>query len=183
MLRYLKNLFQLIISPQSAWEDISAEMTATGTLSSRGLWPMTALAAILTVVQRVCYEQDADWGAALILILAAAAAYVCTYYIFGQILVDRMQTMAVSDSVSGQKGLTVVNYVLGLLCLVQIITEVIPYSIALSYLLPAGVSIVMWKAETYLGIRKDMTLSYYIWGVGCLILPPFLIQGFFKMII
>lgn len=183
MLGYIKNLFQLIISSQSAWEDISAEMTPTDKLVRQGLTPMVALACIAVIVQKLCYKPEMNWGAVIILMLATAASYICTYYVLGHLLYNRSQEMTDSGSMSILKCSTVEIYVLGLLALVQVVTRVLPPSMALSYLLPAGVSIVMWKAETYLAIRKDMTLTFYLWGACCLILPPYLIQGFFKMII
>ncbi len=183
MLRYVKNLIQLIISPKSAWEDISAEMASPEELTGSGLWPLVALASLGEVVRKVFYRPQTDWGAAIVLVLATAVSYVCTYYIFGRLLCVRSSAMAVSEPASDHKCLTMESYVLGLLALVQLLTRLLPPSMALIYLLPAGVSIVMWKAEAYLGIRKDMTLTFYLWGVVCLILPPYFIQGFFKLII
>lgn len=183
MFGYLKNLFQLIISPQSAWEDISAEMCPLRLLMRRGLMPMVAVACAAQVIQKVLYLPETGWGQLVVMLMATVASYVCTYFIFGHLLYNRARTMTDTGELSLQKCCTVQNYVLGLLALVQTVTWVLPPSMALSYLLPAGVSIVMWKAETYLAIRKDMTLSYYLWGTGCLILPPYFIQGFFKTII
>lgn len=183
MLGYIKNLFQLIISPRSAWEDISSEMRPTAELVRRGLAPMVGFVCVAVAVQKALYYPETGWGAVIVIMMAVAASYVCAYYVTGHLLFTRAETMTDSGSLSLQKCCTVENYVLGLLALVQVVTHSLPPSMALSYLLPAGVSIVMWKAETYLGIRKDMTLAFYLWGLGCLIISPYLIQGFFKMII
>lgn len=183
MFRYLKNLLQLIISPKSAWEDISSEMVPPQRLTAFGLMPLVATASLTVVVRKVLYRPEMDWGSAVILILATAVSYVCSYYVLGRALCARTAAMTVSGEATDHKCRTMEAYVLGLLALVQIVTRLLPPSMALIYLLPAGVSIVMWKSEAYLGIRKDMTLTFYIRGLVCLILPPYLIQGFFKLII
>lgn len=152
-------------------------------LLRNGLWPLVALASLAVIVHKTLYKPEMDWGSAIVLVLATAVSYVCTYFICGRLLYTRSGAMTDSGELSEQKFFTVCNFVLGMLSLVQIITRILPPSMALIYLLPAGVSIVMWNSETWLGIRKDMTLTFYIWGVCCLILPPYLIQGFFKLII
>ena len=48
MLKFLKNIFQLILSPGNGWEDISHDGEDPKVLAAKGLYPIIGFASIIS---------------------------------------------------------------------------------------------------------------------------------------
>ena len=51
MLKFLKNIFQLILSPGNGWEDISHDGEDPKVLAAKGLYPIIGFASIMAFAQ------------------------------------------------------------------------------------------------------------------------------------
>ena len=51
MLKFLKNIFQLILSPGNGWEDISHDGEDPKVLAAKGLYPIIGFASITAFAQ------------------------------------------------------------------------------------------------------------------------------------
>ncbi len=58
MRRYLKYLFQLILSPGNGWEDIAIADDNPQSIASRGFYPLIAIAALSVFMQGVYHHAE-----------------------------------------------------------------------------------------------------------------------------
>ena len=56
MLKYLKHLVQLILSPGQGWTDVAATRLPYRELAASGLYPLTALTALSVFISRIYHE-------------------------------------------------------------------------------------------------------------------------------
>ncbi len=183
MATFIQHLLQLALSPSRGWEDVSARMTSPARLVSAGMMPVVWAAAAAWLLQPLYSGSDVGWGGAVVMAMATVASYVVTYYVLGQLFQTFAGKLTDTGEPSAHKFVTVEAYVLGLLAACQTLVNALPWRMELLYILPAGVSLVLWKAERYLGIKEENTVKYYAYGCCLLVIPPYLIQGFFKLLI
>ena len=183
MATFFQNLAQLVLSPSRGWEDVSAQLTPPARLASRGMMPIVWAAAAAWFLQPLYAEGAAGWGGALVMAMATVASYIITYHVLGQVFLSVCDPLTDGGTASSHKFYTAEAYVLGLLAVCQTLVNALPWQMELLYILPAGVSLVLWKAERYLGIKEENTIKFYAWGCCLIVLPPYLIQGLFKILI
>lgn len=181
MASFFQNLVQLVLSPARGWEDISAQMTPPSRLASAGMMPIAWAAGAAWLLQPLYISSGTGWGAAAVMALATVASYVVTLHVLGPFFLSAAGALTDAGEGSPHKFATVQAYVLALLAACQTLVNALPWHMELLYILPAGVSLVLWKAERYLGIREENTIKFYAWGCVLVILPPYLIQGFFHL--
>ncbi len=174
MLRFLRNILQLILNPASGWEDVSYEGTDSDLLAARGMYPLMALAAVTVFVQGI-YTPVFELGALLQLALVCFVALLATYYV-GVALFDMFVSQFATTEVSTNKSRTIAIYDVSILALIQIIENIVPIDIIILQFLPAFIAIVLWRAKTYLTINKGKEGIFILFAIGSLILPWYVLK-------
>lgn len=181
MLLFLRNILQLILSPSRGWEDISACRTPVHTLMQKGLYPFITLSA-LSVFAKLLYEPKASIPALIVMCFVTFVSFFCGYF-FSRVIFKSMLYHYCYTEPSENKYSTVILYCVGLLALSTLIYNLMPVKLGLQYLLPLVVTLILWKANLYLGIRSDKDFSFITFGIFIVILPPLLIQSLFAWVL
>lgn len=181
MLRYLKNIFQLMLSPTKGWEDISADMTDVDELSRRGYYILIAIASLSELV-RPFYERNLSWVVAVESAVALAGSYFVAVFIGRQILETYLKPL-----VDGDINTTRINifaiYTLGLLLIIEIIDNLLPTELTLVKFLPLFVALIIYKATLYMAVKPDHELRFLCISVAALIVVPIGLFAILQMII
>ena len=123
-MQYLKNLFQLILSPAKGWEDVSASVSSSESLVKDGFYPLLGIAS-LTEFVRLFYYGNGGFVTVLELAIALAGSYFISYYISRMLLEHYLKS-----HVGGDINPTKINifslYALGMLLIIEIIENVMP---------------------------------------------------------
>lgn len=174
MLKYLKHLFQLILSPGHGWEDISASRIDSRALASAGFYPLTALTALTEFVARF-YHDSLTVSQLLMNAITTFVMFFIGYFI-STFAISFFMAGVTDGDVSEQRNHTFVLYVLGLLELLMIVQNCVPVPMAIIFFLPVYVVIIMWKASRYLRIASGMTDRFVAGSVAGVLAPPYLLM-------
>jgi len=181
MLSFLKNMLQLLLSPANGWEEVSYDNTDPKVLASHGLYPLMAIASACAFVEGV-YETSYDVALviqhAMIDFISLLVAYLA-----GAALMESFVDHFTTKDISARKSQTVAVYTVSVLCVVQIIDNLVPFSFALIKFLPAFAAIVLWRATAYLSVDKDKEGLYIVFSIGVMILPWIVISSLLDLLV
>lgn len=180
-LSYLKSLFQLILSPGSGWEDISRAGDDPRALANKGLYPLITVAA-LSVYLKGLWESDMTFLTltidAIVTFVMFFAAYFIGVFFVSMIVAEKSQGTGMEKRVH-----SFVNFSIGLLTVMQIISNAMPIELPLIYFFPLYVAVIQWKANVYMKVPDAAAGSFVVWASPAVLLPPYLLYGLFKMIL
>ncbi|MCH5246331.1 MAG: hypothetical protein J1E84_07695 [Muribaculaceae bacterium] len=180
-LHYLKSLFQLILSPGSGWEDIRHADNDPRSIANVGLYPLIALAALSVFVNQF-WDGDITFLSSTIGAIVTFVMFFAAYFI-GIFLVSLI-VAEFSDGANMDKRVhTFVNYSIGLLTLMQIISNLIPIELPLIYFFPLYVAVIQWKANDYLKIPYSKAGKFVLFTAPAVLLPPYLLYMLFNQIV
>lgn len=174
MLSFLKDILQLLLNPRHGWEEISVQAQEPEILAARGMYPLMGLAALSAFVQGA-YWRGFDLGAVLQLAIAQFVSLMAAYFI-SVALFDTFASRFSKSEVSANKSRTVSLYIISLLCIIQIIENLVPVALTIVQFLPAFAAIVLWKATSYLKINPEKEGGFIVFAIGALIIPWFVIK-------
>ena len=178
MWKYLKHLFQLILSPGHGWEDIARSRIDYRALASSGFYPLTAVTAVTTFMEPV-YHETATLSTTLMSAIVTFVMFFLGYFV-ATFLLSIFLGAALESKPSEQRYHTFTLYAMGLLELIAIIANFVPIPLAITFFLPVYVAIVMWKGARYLGVRDDSMPRFVVVTLLCVLAPPYLLMFLFN---
>lgn len=181
MSRFLKYLFQLIISPGRGWEDVSHAGISPEELTSRGLYPLLGVTAV-SVFVTAFYTNDTSFIHLIQTAIISFVKFFITYFI-AVALFSLAATKMSDNGMNEKKSHTFIIYNIGLLALYNIIENILPIQLSFIQFLPLYSAIIIWKGARYLAIREDNMLQFTLFGIFSIIVPPYLISWIFNSII
>lgn len=181
MLKFLKHISQLLLSPGNGWEDISHSGDDPKMLISVGLYPILGLAAITAFVQ-FFYNSDLDLITLLQCAIAIFVKFFVTYFIATSVFSSILRCW-VEGEPNEKKYTTVIIYIIAIMSLITILQNCLPIELSLMYFLYVYVALVIWKSTRYLAIKDKYVLHFMIMAIASIILPPFIISTIFNFII
>ncbi len=164
---------QLILSPANGWEEVSYDNTEPDVLAADGMYPLMGLAACTAFIQGL-YDGPYDVGVVLQRALVDFISLLVTYLMGGALLEHFINNFSTTD-VSVKKCRTVAVYMTALLCLVQIVENLVPVEFTVIKFLPALAAIVLWRAKSYLTIDAEKEGLYILFSIGVIIVPWFVL--------
>lgn len=180
MLRFLKNILQLILSPSHAWEEISYENTDAEQLAAKGMYPLFGLVGA-TAFLHGFYQKTFEVGVQLQEAVGQFVALLATYFI-GVALFDTFVLRFSTKEVSANKSRTIAIYIVSLLAIIQVIENLVPIEIIILQFLPLFAAIVVCRATAYLAIDKKKEGGYILFAIGALIIPWFVFKTLLAII-
>ncbi len=181
MLKFLRQIMQLLISPSKGWEDVSATGMTTMEITRKGFYPLLAVLAI-TFLIRLAYN---DLGYTLIDALQYAiigfTSYFVTQFIAGYFFSIFIPSIG-GNANSENKNTTYITFCLATLALINIVDNVIPVDFVLIKVLPVYVALIMFKATVYLDIRPNKIGQFMFLSVFSIGVPPFILSLLFKLL-
>lgn len=181
MLRFLKNLMQLILSPGNAWDDIARAGESVEMLRSRGLYPLTGVAALSVFLQGL-YHVDMGISEMLVGAVVTFMMFFVGYFCGVFILTTAMPGMQAPGTHTGERRInTLAIYCTGLLELIVIIANCVPITMALTIFLPLFLVVVIYKGAKYMRVDPHHTARFVALAAVGLIVIPYLLQYLFDL--
>lgn len=180
MKRYLKHLFQLILSPGNGWEDIGKADDPTRDIAVNGYYPLIALTAVSVYMQGVYHHVDF-----LVLFMRMIVTFLVYFvaYFFGVFALSLFAEPTLEKRYNEKKAHTFVLYTLGLLALISFIINVLPITSAMLFFLPFYVALIEWKGCTYMGVKPERIGIFMIIAILGVLMPPYLFYFLFSLVI
>lgn len=180
MRRYLKQLFQLILSPGNGWEDIAKAADVPARIAAKGFYPLIAIAAVSVFVQGL-YHHILFLTLFMKMIVSFLVYFVA--YFFGVFILSLFLEPTLSQRYDETRVNTFVLYTLGLLALISLIVNVLPVTSMMLFFLPFYVALIQWKAAPYLGVASEKTGIFMIIAILGVLLPPYIFYFLFSLLI
>lgn len=158
MLIFLKYLIQLILSPTAGWKDIVKNDPDPAVLTRRGLYPLLGVAAA-TELLALFYFRHVSVAQVLMRAVADFGAYFVSLYI-ARLIFELYLGRLTENTPDPRRTSTLTIMGIGLMVLLQIITNFLPWSLVILKLLPVYVVLVLYKASAYMGVRRNSELSF-----------------------
>ena len=181
MLRFLKNILQLIVNPSRGWEDVSHDADEPAELCRDGLYPLLAVAALSCVGGFWKLDSETTLISVIQNAIITFAAYFATMF-FAEFMMSMTMERICDKEPSQRKNSTVVIYSIAILALITILNNVIPLDLAVLKFLPIYVGFILYKSIRYESVARDKTGHYMFLTVFTIIVPPYLLMFVFDLI-
>lgn len=181
-LHFLKLLLQLIISPARGWEDISRAGIAPSRLCREGYYPMIGLIAVTTLLQ---FLYDSTQTLTFVHSLQMSIINVTSFFVslfLGQHLLAAYLPKFTDKEPSQVKIDTFVIFVLSVMTLFVIISNLIPIELEIMKFFSLYSIFVVWKGLRYLDVNQNKTGQFVFLGVFSVVIPPFLLRFLFTIL-
>lgn len=178
---YLKEILQLIMSPEHGWEDISYDSPDLKKLLVKAFVPWLIIVSLSVIISSF-YAHSFEWVAMIFSILATFLKYFITYYIAGFAFSVFMPTF--TEGAGSEKLCnSLIIYSLGLLALINLIDNCLPVSLPLLGFFPFYVIFIMFRGMRYCKVAKGRGWPFTFLCAASVVAPPWLLNLFFNLII
>lgn len=181
MLHFLRYMIQLLLSPAHGWEDIAAADTPTGELASRGFYPLTALTAVTAFLQ-LLYSSSATLPHVLVTAIVTFVMYFVGYFVAVFVMSVFLEPL-LEDGYDSRRVHTFSLYSMALLEIVGLLQNCSPVPLAIAVFVPVYIVIIMFKGYRYMHVGEHCRGRFVALCIAGMILPPFLMQFLFNLII
>lgn len=182
MVRFLINILQIFVNPKRGWEDISYDSTDTSTLTRSGYYPLITTAALssFALFYRIAYHPT--FVDVIKNVICTFTIYLATLY-FADFMFSTFFEPMSEKQYSSKRNSTLTIYSLAILAILQIVINIIPFDFPVLYFMPIYVGVIIYKAIPYMGVKENKIGQYMFLSVFSIIVPVFLLQFLFKMIL
>ncbi len=178
---FLKYLLQLILAPATGWDDLRRSDPDPEELARRGLYPLLGVAAI-TEFLAFFYARHAELGQVLMRAVADFGAYFVSLFI-ARLIFELYLGRLTEPKPSPRTVQTVAVAGIGLMVLVQILCNCLPWNLVILKFLPVYVVLVLYKAGPFLGVRKESELPYIGLSAAAIVVVPLVIYYLLYLLI
>ncbi|MBJ2187671.1 MAG: hypothetical protein JFR41_03420 [Muribaculaceae bacterium] len=167
---YIKQLFQLILSPSRGWEDVSESGVLARKLQEKGFYPFLGVTAVSEFL-RLLYTHDLGfWSVVLSAIAVAGAMFVSLY--LARLFLDMTAERFINGTLNAAKVDVFVTYMMGINCLFRVFENAMPASMTFLKFLPLISLIIIFKSNAYMSVKADSQLNFLgLAGVALIVLP------------
>lgn len=181
MLRFLKNILQLVVNPSRGWEDVSHDAEDPAELCRDGLYPLLAITALSCVGGFWKIDAEPTLVSVIQNAIITFTAYFATMFLATFVMGLTMDKISDKES-SPRKNSTVVIYAIAILALINILINVMPLDLAVLKFLPIYVGFILYKSQRYESVAADKTGHYMFLTIFTIIAPPYLMMMLFDVI-
>ena len=181
MLDCLKYLIQLILAPGSGWEDLEKRNPDPEEMLRRGLYPLLGIAAI-TEFLAFFYQRHITLAEVLVRALADFGAYFISIFI-AKLIFELYLGRLTSVQPDNRRVMLMTVCGMGLMVLIQILSNCLPWNLVLLKFLPVYVVLVLYKAVPYIGVNKDSELRFIGLSAAAIVAVPLAIYYLLYLII
>ncbi|MDE5989821.1 MAG: hypothetical protein K2H17_10555 [Duncaniella sp.] len=180
MRRYLKYLFQLVLSPGNGWEDIEVAADNPRSIAARGFYPLIAVTALSEFMQGVYHNSEF-----LVLFMKMIVTFLVYFvsYFFGVFALSLFAEPTLEKRYDETRCHTFVLYTLGLLALISLIINLLPITSVMLFFLPFYVALIQWKGVSYMGVKAEKVGIFMIIAILGVLMPPYFLYFLFSLII
>lgn len=173
---YLKNIIQLVFSPDHGWEDV-----AKSSSPQRAFKFMTVMLAIaaLSPLCNLLYPECPPKLAIFQSIVIIFASYWATFFI-GEFVLGNFLPRGNGYNVATDTIRSFTAYVVGLLSIQTIIDSILPLPVTILQLWPIYVVVIIWRGMmSFFNIPETLTGRYLLVTIPALVLPAQIIMRLF----
>lgn len=181
MIRYLKIIAQLVLSPAKGWEDVSASMTDPETLLRKLYFPLLFVAS-LTEFVRLFYHNSGGFLTVLELAIAMFGSFFISFFI-ARIILSNYSAPFVTGEANNVRIATFVVYGQALLLMIEIIDNLLPTKLTLVKFLPLFVALILYRGNTYMGVNPNAEFRFFCIAVVAVIVVPIALFSLLELII
>lgn len=181
MLKFLRNIGQLILSPGNGWEDVSYSGDDPKVIASTGLYPLIGLAAATTFL-RYFFEPNMELVQLLQQAIIVFVQLFVTYFIASAVFGITLFRW-VEGEPNEKRYNTVIAYSLAIMALIITLENCLPIKLTLTYFLYIYVALVIWKSSRYLAVKTKRVGYFMITAILSIIVLPFLVGALLSSII
>ena len=174
MLKFLKNILQLLISPDNGWDDIKEY----GKTAFGGMSCVIAVASVSCMFQ-LLYRDAYGFIEVLQHIIVSLVSYWVTFYI-SEFSLSLWMPRLCNGVFDPEILKTVVCYIISLLCVQTILQNVLPIEFAILTLWPIYVMVIVWRAMKILDVDLKNTEKYLLATATSFIAPSQLLIWMFN---
>lgn len=184
MLRFLRYISQLIISPSNGWEDIAARAKSPAEIARNGFYPLVAITAS-SVFARLFYG-GARLNPLPELIKEAVVTFVmffASYFLASFCWSVFAGKFSAKSEATEMKQNTFIIYNLALLSIIQIIANCLPISLSLVQFLPLFILVIIWAGHTYVCVKPQSIFTFMLFSAMTILVPPYVIFYIFMTLL
>lgn len=167
---FIKNMIQLILSPQRGWEDISESAVAPEVLCRRGFYPWLAVVG-LSEFLRLFYDFSLSVLTLAEHAVAMAGALFASLYL-GRLFLEAIFPRYISDKANPIKIYIFTIYLTGLIGLYHIISCAMPARLTLLHFLPLLSLLVIFRSARYMDVPEGNTVTFLCLSAVAVIVVP-----------
>ena len=173
MWTYIRQLFQLLLSPARGWEDVSASDLSYENLLRKGFVPLLIITALSEFVQLAYSPSLTFWGAFGGAIAIGGGLFASLYA--ARLFLDVTLSRYINSKVNLIKVNTMVTYMIGLDCFYRILADVLPATMTFLSFLPLISILVLFKSTAYIEVPEDKVVNYLLLTfAGVIVFPVFI---------
>lgn len=181
MLRFLKNILQLIVNPSRGWEDVSHDSDEPAALCRDGLYPLLAITALSCVGAFWKIDSSTTLISVIQNAIVTFTAYFATMFL-AEFTMGLAMDKICDKEPSARKNSTVAIYSIAILAIFTIIINIIPIDLAVLKFLPIYVGFILYKSMRYESVAPDKIGHYMFLTIFSIIVPPYLLISIFDII-
>lgn len=181
MLKFLKYLIQLVLSPANGWEDIAAESPEPATLMRSGFVPLL----VLTSASELCaffWERGVHLGTVAVRALVDFGAYFVAVYV-ARLVFDVYMDRTISRHADPERCGVMAVMAVGLMVLIQLVDNICPWHLILLRFLPIYAVLVLYKGAPYLEVPPQRDISFLVLATLATVVTPLAIYYLFFFIL
>lgn len=169
MLQFLKNIFTLIFSPASGWNEVSFCNADPKALVRTSLLPLLIVTG-LSVFFRLIFREISVLATIELAVTTFGGLFVSLY--IGNLLLEALLPRITDGKPNHVKCFTVSIYAISLLAFYEILLNVVPVDLGFLKFLPILIALVIFKASRYLDIKADNEFTFLLCSGLSLVLVP-----------
>ncbi len=170
LLRFLRQILQLVLRPANGWEDIAADLGAEPGEAERvyraDFLPLISICSASSLV-RILY--GADFLGAFSQGLVMFVALFLSYYIACWVLASWMPGIAGRGSDDSRRYQLMVMYTLAIIALVGLLVNVVKVRMAILSFLPLYTVFVLWKGCRFAGVPQPKEGLFMLLSTACIL--------------
>lgn len=183
VLRFLRQILQLVLRPANGWEDVSSDLGAEPGVVSRiyrgDFIPLIGVCSASSLV-RVLY--GTDFLGALAQGLVTFVALFLSYYIACWVLASWMPRLASNDGDSGRYQVMVM-YTLSVIALAGLLVNIVKVRLAILDFLPLYTIFVLWKGCRFAGVGPEKEGLFMLLSTACILGSYYILSFIFNSLV
>lgn len=174
MVKYLRYLIQLIVSPGEGWKDIEASRNLDSSkIAFSGLLPWLVIVSLTSFVPLI-YGHMVSFSDCLLDGLVNFGKFILAYFL-APLAMSAFIDSAAGTAVDDDRLHILTAFSIGLLGVIAVLENCMPVRMTILHFLPFFVGIIIWKGTGYLGVSQQHIGSFMILALLCILAPPYLI--------
>lgn len=159
MIRFLKYIIQLILSPKNGWEDLDRQAPSPKMMLVGGFYPLLAVSVATEFFGLFTGHETVL--TAVVSALADFGAFFLAVY-FTRLVLSLMLGNLCEEMPSDERIEMFSTVAVGLMVFFQIIDNIVPWSLMLLKFLPVYVVLVLSKSFRYMNVRRDCEMRFLV---------------------